>query len=376
MTAGERGWALTVMADLAANPGEVLLARRPAEQAIVLFRELEDDRGLCGALIALACARRDEGALDAADRHVAEARALAARLGDDWLAARGVMTDWAIASRRGADVRAERLAREEVDAFAALGSRRGRTTALRHLAVTLQHQGDLDGATRLCEEALAVWEELDERPAVAHAQTTLADIARARGDHDRAAEIYERALGALAAVGDRRCTASTFKNLAVIASSRGEHERCVTLFRDAIRLREALGDHAGLAECFTGLADDLSLLGRHPEAEVLLAAAEDRRRTCGITASAEEVRAVERVEARRRDAGVTTAGSDRPSLEDVLGLDLGLEPAERRRVGSPGDRAGSPAPGGRSAGVSSPAADEPVGHSRDSIAAASRSRST
>ena len=37
---GERAWTLTVIADLAANPGEVRLARTPAEQAIVLFRDL------------------------------------------------------------------------------------------------------------------------------------------------------------------------------------------------------------------------------------------------------------------------------------------------------------------------------------------------
>ncbi len=138
--------------------------------------------------------------------------------------------------------------------------------------------------------------------------------------------MYEQALAELCAVGDRRCTASTFKNLAVIASAHGEHDRCATLFRDAIRLRCELGDYAGLAECFTGLADDLSLRDRHQEAAVLLAAAEERRRISGVTASAEEVRAAERVEARRREAGAPgLAGA--PTLEEVLGLDLWLDEA-------------------------------------------------
>lgn len=75
MTAGEQGWALTVMADLAANPGEARLARRPAERAVALFRELGDDRGLCSALVALACAHRDEGTLDTAERCLGEASA-------------------------------------------------------------------------------------------------------------------------------------------------------------------------------------------------------------------------------------------------------------------------------------------------------------
>jgi hypothetical protein len=114
----------------------------------------------------------------------------------------------------------------------------------------------------------------------------------------------------------------------VIASSHGEHDRCATLFRDAIRLRCELGDYAGLAECFTGLADDLALRNRHQEAAVLLAAAEERRRVSGVTASAEEVRAAERVEARRRAAGVPEprpSADGAPTLQEVLGLDLWLE---------------------------------------------------
>jgi tetratricopeptide (TPR) repeat protein len=325
---GRRAWALTVMADLAANPGEVRLARRPAEQAVALFRETGEPRGLCAALLALASAHRDEGVLDAADRFVAEARALAAWIGDDHLTVRGVATAWAIASRRG-DLRlAELLAREEVDRFTALGSRRGQATAMRHLAVTLQQRGDLDGATQLCQAALAVWEELGERPAVAHAQSTLADITRVRGDCDGAAVLYERALAELCAVGDRRCTASTFKNLAVIASAHGEHDRCATLFRDAIKLRCELGDYAGLAECFTWLADDLALRDRHQEAAVLLAAAEERRRISGVSASAEEVLAAERVVARRRAAGAPEPTVAPPTLADVLGLEMWLDPVE------------------------------------------------
>jgi predicted ATPase/DNA-binding SARP family transcriptional activator len=325
MAVADRAWALTVMADLAANPGEVRLARRPAEQAVGLFRELGEERGLCSALIALACADRDEGALDAADRCLDEAWAIADRLGDPWLVVRALTSAWAIASRRGASDRAEQLAREEVAAFARLGSRRGQATAMRHLAVTLQQRGDLDGATELCQQALAVWEELGERPAVAHAQTTLADITRGRGDRDGAAVMYERALAELCAVGDRRCTASTFKNLAIIASAHGNHDRCATLFRDAIRLRCELGDFAGLAECFTGLADDLAQRDRHQEAAVLLAAAEERRRISGATASPEEVRAAERVEARRRAAGAPEPSGAPPTLQDVLGMELWLE---------------------------------------------------
>jgi predicted ATPase len=324
LTDSQRAWALTVVADLAANPGEIRLARRPAEEAIALFRDLGDVRGLAAALIALAYTHRDEGALDLADNVLGEARQLADRLDDQPLLARADMTAWAIASRRGS-ADAERLARAEVDRFVALGSRRGEATAMRHVAVTLRDQGDLDEATRLCEAVLAVWEELGERPAVAHAQTTLADIARERGDQDGAVDLYERALVDLRAVGDRRCTASTYRNLAVLASAAGDHDRSIPLLRDAIGLRCELGDYAGLAECFTALADALAARGGLDEAVVLLTAADERRRVSGVAPSPEEVRAAARVESRRRDAGAPATTGRAPTLQDILGLELWRE---------------------------------------------------
>jgi predicted ATPase/DNA-binding SARP family transcriptional activator len=328
MVPRDRAWALALVADLAANPGEARLALGPAEQAVALFREEGDERGLASALMALACAHRDEGTLDDAEQCLEESRLLARRVGDDLLIVRCVNVAWAIAARRGALDQAERLARGEIEGWRALGSRRGEATALRHLAVTLQQKGDLDGATELCEQALAVWEEVGERPPLAHAQTTLADIARARGDRDGAVAMYERALVELRAVGDRRCTASTYKNLGVIASARGEHARSDALLRDAIRLRHELGDYAGLAECFTCLAEDLAVQNRHHEAAVLLAAADERRRVSGVIPSPEELHATERVGALRTAAGVPEprAGHDEPTLRAILGIDLEPSP--------------------------------------------------
>ncbi len=132
LPARDRAWALTVMADLAANPGEVRLARRPGEQAVALFRELGEERGLCAALLALAAAHRDEGSLDAADRFLDESREIAGRLGDDLLRVRGLMTAWAITSRRGRYDDAEVLARAEIDGVD--GARQPARAGHRHAA--------------------------------------------------------------------------------------------------------------------------------------------------------------------------------------------------------------------------------------------------
>ena len=131
------------------------------------------------------------------------------------------MTAWAIASRRGAHDRAERLGREELDRLG--GARQparpdDRAAAPRGDAAAPGRPGRRDPSC--ARRRSRVWEELGERPAVAHAQTTLADIAR-RPATTTAPPDLRAGPGALAAVGDRRCTASTFKNLAVIASAPG-----------------------------------------------------------------------------------------------------------------------------------------------------------
>ena len=164
LTDSDRAWALTVMADLAANPGEVRLARGPRRPSPL--PGAGRPAGLCAALLARAYVHRDEGTLDLADSLLTEAQAIAEQLDDEPLLGRAAMTAWAIAERRGSD-QAERLARQELARFRSLGSRRQSVTAMRHLAVTLRAQGDLDEATRLCESVLADWEELGERQAVA-----------------------------------------------------------------------------------------------------------------------------------------------------------------------------------------------------------------
>ena len=317
LTDSDRAWALTVMADLAANPGEVRLARGPTRPSRS-FRELGDPPGLCAALLARAYVHRDEGALDLADSLLAEAQAIAERLDDEPLLGRAAMTAWAIAERRGSD-QAERLARQELARFRSLGSRRQSVTAMRHLAVTLRAQGDLDEATRLCESVLADWEELGERPAVARAQTTLADIARERGDRDRAAVLYGRALTDLRAVGDRRCTASTYRNLAVLASTAGEHDRQhpAAPRRDRAPLRAGRLRRAGRVLHRAGRRT-LRTRGLD-EAAVLLAAADERRRVSATAPTGEEVATIARVQGR---LSARAAGPPRPrlpSLEEIVG---------------------------------------------------------
>jgi tetratricopeptide (TPR) repeat protein len=202
-------------------------------------------------------------------------------------------------------MRAAEINRDELTVMSALGSRRGEATALRHLAISLQHLGDPVEAAALCHRALRIWEDLDDPAAIAHVHTTLADIARESGDLPGAVRIYDEALVELQAVGDSRCRASTYKNLATIAAQRGEHGSAAELFLHGLALRHELGDEAGVAEILEGLAGVSSAGGRHEDAATLVAAASSVRERTGSAASPSEIEAAERVlAAARRRLGV------------------------------------------------------------------------
>jgi tetratricopeptide (TPR) repeat protein len=204
------------------------------------------------------------------------------------------------------------LSREELAAWRRVGSRRGEATALRHVAVSIQHLGGAEEATRLCHDALAIWTDLDDPAAVAHVQLTLGDLARDGGDPAEAVRRYDAALVDFQAIGDRRCTASTYKNLGAIATRRGDHGRAATWLQQALLLRDELGDEAGLAEVLEALAGLAVTDERDEHAATLLgAAAAVRERTGSVAAPADAALAAEVLDAVRRRVGadhVTAAG--------------------------------------------------------------------
>ena len=283
-----RAWALTVAADLSANPGDARRSVPWAAEAVAIFRRLEDERGLRHALLALGSGLGNQGALDEADVVLAEAIELGRRAHDAVVVARALNYVSFIAARRGNFELARDLNREELLRWMELGSKRGEATGSRHLAVALQKLGDLDEAEAFCDRALAIWTELDDPTSIAHVRATLADIARTRGALDQADQLYELAMEGFDAVGDRRCTASTYKNYGALAAARGDHEEGATWFVRAILLRHELGDDAGLSECLEGLAAAWVALGRTEDAATLLGASASLRKATGSQISPED----------------------------------------------------------------------------------------
>jgi predicted ATPase/DNA-binding SARP family transcriptional activator len=322
-------WVLTAAAAMGGNAGEARLTVPRALRAVDAQRASGDDLGLAEACAALGLALGNQGRLDEADRVLLEGLDVAARIDDLPVTARLLDRAGFIAGRRGDHARAAEINRRELSTMRTLGSRRGEATALRHLAISLQHLGDTEEAEALCHRALDIWKDLDDRAATAHVQTTLADIARVSGNLSSAVRIYDEALVELQAIGDNRCTASTYKNLATIAAQRGDRRRATELFRNGLTLRYELGDEAGLAETLEGLASVSSADGRDEDASTLVAAASSVRERTGSAPSSADSEASARVLAsgrRRLGADEVENAMERGramSLSEIVDFALG-----------------------------------------------------
>ena len=174
-----RAWALTVSADLSANPGDARQSIPWATEAIAIFRELGDDLGLRHALLALGIWPRQPGTARRGRRRAGRghrARTRARRQGRDrtraesrlvhrfaaWQASRSLPTSTVKRSRAGPSSGASG---EKPPACAISPLRCSRS------ATSTKPSG--------CAIAtLEIWTELDDPTSIVHVRATLGDIAR------------------------------------------------------------------------------------------------------------------------------------------------------------------------------------------------------
>jgi predicted ATPase/DNA-binding SARP family transcriptional activator len=170
---------IACLAEEMADLGE---ARRQAEVALTLRRELKDTSGAAEALNLLGLLVRKEGDMDAAQRHFNEALDL---LADSDPVRRGMLlTNLAgLALRRGEMDKARGLYQESLSGLRAAGDLRHEATALNNLGL-LAHQYDHDyaGARHLYHESLALYRRLRDQHGIAITVNNLGEIAEQEGD--------------------------------------------------------------------------------------------------------------------------------------------------------------------------------------------------
>jgi len=169
----------------------------------------------------------------------AEARALAATLGDALGMAQALELQGTLTRRRGDPLGGRALLEEALFWSRRAGDRGQRARVLYGLGHAAREAGDLSRAELAFEELL----EDSRRDGPTHGEArvlaSLGQVAHARGDDERAIVRYREALGVFAPIGDPPAVAACFEGLAALARRWGDLKRTARLCAAAARLRES-----------------------------------------------------------------------------------------------------------------------------------------
>ena len=215
-------------------------AVRRLEAALRLYRELDDPRGIAGALQVLGSVAREQGRYARAVELHAESLAVAEAAADRW----------AVAGAHG------------------------------HLAFVSWLQRDFGRATEEASTALIMSRELGDAEGVAWSLISLGTVARYQGEVERAAALLAESRELAESIGFREGIAWCGEQLGLLAAVDGD-PAAITLLRRSLELHGELRDRWRMSSVLEDLAAIALALGQARSAARLLGAAEALRDAIG-----------------------------------------------------------------------------------------------
>ncbi|NIM04220.1 MAG: tetratricopeptide repeat protein, partial [Armatimonadetes bacterium] len=195
-----RAKALVQAARMAWAQGHLERASALAEQSLVLWRDLNDKKGVAEALGISGAIAHFAGYRDKALALLEESLALFRETGDEWYT--GLNLLW--------------------------------------LADTWMREGDYRQAAALFEEALTLFQKQGDRWGIGFALGGSGDVARHQGNYRQATVLHQEALRLHLEEGNKGDIPFSLEALAILAAILGQSERAAQLWGAADALREAL----------------------------------------------------------------------------------------------------------------------------------------
>ena len=185
-----RGAVLHAAAAFECYLGDYDAARGHVREALGIFEELGDERGMATALNELGVVASYEGDFAEARRLLEESLAIKRTLGDDWLIANafvnlGNVAGWGGDHSRGYELHAESLA-----LFEKVGERMGIAIATHNLAGSALRLGRLAEALERHVASLRLFDEIGDKDGCAESAEGLAMLANAHGDYALAGKLF------------------------------------------------------------------------------------------------------------------------------------------------------------------------------------------
>jgi predicted ATPase/class 3 adenylate cyclase/Tfp pilus assembly protein PilF len=228
-----RAKALWGLGYLASLQGDQERGRSSLGEALALYRELEDKKGIANSLCDLGWIEMFRGAHERAKALLEEGLAVARESGDQWT----------------------------------IGF------ALNRRALSAHEEGDLKEANALWEEALRLYRKLGDTERLRSVLTNMAYAECVLGNHERAQALAGEALALNREMSDTLGEAIGLLVLGIAKMQGGELERAGALLEESLALHRELGLNRDVAECLEAMAEVAGGLGEERRAARLWGAA-------------------------------------------------------------------------------------------------------
>lgn len=227
-------------------------------ESLVLYRELEDTRGIVDILGHLGAVAREKGNFAAARSLMEEALALSQGSGYKVAIARSLQGLGILLKDHGEYVKAHAVLEESLKLYRKLGNKYGIAITLFRLAqVLFLSLGDPTTIHALLEESLTVFRELNVKVGIDYSYWLLAQVALQEGNVAVARSLIEERLAITRQIGDRVNFAESLSDLAMVAAREDDYAAARALYEESLAIAREIGSKWRIAPYLEGLASVL-----------------------------------------------------------------------------------------------------------------------
>ena len=273
----ERARALIGLGTLTQNLGDYALARTRFEEALDIWRALDNTEGVATALVNLGWIAFQLGDYRRACDLSAEGLTRHERAANTQGVILALNNLGFIAYYQGEYDKSRDFHHRIAELRRQLGDRRGLLFTLTHLTRAALQLGQYEEAETLISEARTLSEAVGDPQGKAYTLVIKARLLQETGDAQSGLPLAEEAIAIFRQIGDRFGLGFGLVILAHIAFASGAHHRAAAACSECLTLQKRLRNKRDIADCLESLASSALRSGRPASAAILLAAVIARR---------------------------------------------------------------------------------------------------
>ncbi|MCS7224303.1 MAG: tetratricopeptide repeat protein [Armatimonadetes bacterium] len=265
------------------HQGDYPRAEQSFQEALALFEQVGDPRGVANALNNLGLVAHARGDFRSARSYYERALEVQRERKNDRGIATALNNLGLIAFEQGDFETALKFYQEALQIQRKIGHRGWQATTLNNLGLVAFEIGRLDEALRYHEESLAIRKELGDRAGTAMSYCNLGDVwLQKDGDIEKAESFYKESLILRRDLGDKMGVALSLHRLGCLELIRDNWDDAEKLLAECLSIFYSLEMKEGIAIALEALAQLFCRQGNGVDAVLLLGAATALREQIGI----------------------------------------------------------------------------------------------